>query len=343
MPRSWAPWVVALAPCVIAACAPAPPQRPPAPEAQPPRRDPVTTSQAPPAASSAARARTSPPCEQLEREARATLRPYFDEHRRAFGEFDGRAFARDLCWPDPRGAWALSPVEVKVEPSRVVRLPFPHDSQPAVSGTMRLVRASADGARAATDAMPIAFPDTWRFDWSGDGVDEIAVPRAGDAFPSLDVWTATARGVERYAPAQIVAARAVEDVDGDGRPDLLFTAPYDGKVASADGMDVAQAWSHEQGGFWLVAHSRADGTFSTDDEVARAFARRGCALADQRGSDAISGELGVGLRVRCARLRGETRREAEAIIARACKRREDCLDLPMLRAWAAATPPLSIR
>ena len=72
--------------------------------------------------------------------------------------------------------------------------------------------------------------------------------------------------IVRYAPTAKMAIWNLEDVDGDGRPDLRTAFPYSSSRGGS-----TPVFSPD-----LVAHSLPDGTFSISDAVATAAMRKVC-------------------------------------------------------------------
>lgn len=317
---------------------------PVAPPSTPP---PAAASSTPAPSVSAPRFIVKPtPCEIIGSEQRKALSAFFDEHRRALGQIDPRDFLRETCWADAKGAWGLSFTSVTVVPSRVIKIPFPRDSTPDATGTMTVVRLSIDGTRATSAPRPLFFARAKPFDWNGDGVAELPMPTAERDLSDLEVLTATPAGVVPYEPAKGVRAREVQDVDGDERPDLMYTHPYDGNFAILEGIDTGRVVGMDDGGFWLAAHSRPDGSFSRDDDAAIAFAKKGCPDGDfDEKFEDPSGErsLSIARQVRCARLWGKSQKVVDTFLDKHCKPKNPCADLKMLRAWAAATPPITLK
>lgn len=289
----------------------------------------------------------------MTRAQRVALRAYFDEERRVAGEFDDRAFVRDHCWEDAEGAWALSYGDVKVTPSHVEQTPFAHDTPAAVTGTMRLVRVGRDGKQRASAPRSLYFPTAHVFDWNGDGVAELAMPTDIADLAPIEIWTAVAGSPAPYAPAAGLSVRTVHDVDADGRPDLLFTSPYDGTLTVDGEVDVARLEGPESGGFWLAAHARADGTFSVDDDAAVAFAKKGCPTDGfdepvPRDPGGMEASMRRARLTRCARLWGKPARDIDALLDKECPKKPKkkdgaCPEREMLRRWVAAKPPLLLK
>lgn len=101
-----------------------------------------------------------------------------------------------------------------------------------------------------------------------DGLPELILPiysheHANSGFISYTAWTRKGARLEAYAPAKNLPIVGFTDGDGDGRLDLVLT---DGSGLDQSGVD-----SSRREETWSLAHSLKDGTFSTTDEVAKAF------------------------------------------------------------------------
>jgi hypothetical protein len=139
------------------------------------------------------------------------------------------------------------------------------------------------------------------------------------------------------------------DVDGDGRLDGI----------SAAVVHEHTAWWHELGfkRVPLLSHQKSDGTFSTDDAVALAFARKTCPARPKdlvvKRRDGTIDDAESSLHIECARLWGVKVTEIERAIAQACPheptdeerrdakpRRGVCYFTDVLRRIAAETRPL---
>jgi hypothetical protein len=79
--------------------------------------------------------------------------------------------------------------------------------------------------------------------------------------------------IESYAPAKGIEIADVQDVDGDGRFDLLSPGPYN-RVTQAS----ALGGTFPAFGGALVMHTLPDGTFSATDAVAKDFLKKECPL-----------------------------------------------------------------
>ncbi len=108
------------------------------------------------------------------------------------------------------------------------------------------------------------------FDYDGDGRSELLLPvrqyeHASEGPRRLWVLTVTDDGrIVEYAP-QLKSIVWAEDVDGDGRPDLMLD-PDD----TLTNTDYPTHSSVVRDG-WRLAHSLPNGSFSTTDSVASSF------------------------------------------------------------------------
>lgn len=292
-------------------------------------------------------------CERIGKEQRAIVKPFLDENRRLFGESDGRSIVGNLCWEDAKGAWAIVIESLTVQPGVFQRIPMPYQGQPSATATYAVVRVDAAGKRTKTAPMPLSWPPSpgIAFDADGDGVAELAYPKGAEGnYATLAIWTLGKDGsVVTYAPADGIGARAVADIDGDGRMDLLYTDPFSGVIQTFSLMDVSSMAPPDGGGYWLMAHGKPDGTFSRDDDAARAYAKGACSdgeLPKPAKDEAIeqrSMELAMG--IRCARLWGKDTKTMEAAIKRHCRgqKKNQCPNEELFRSWARATPPLLLK
>ncbi len=203
---------------------------------------------------------------------------------------------------------------------------------------VKLVRRDAFGLVAsspgpifhlATDGVPgyaFSFEDARLRnlgDWDGDGSDEMLVVDAGHdheggSHGSATVWTFASGALARYAPASKIAIDGAEDIDGDGKVNLLTRGPY-GSVL-AEGYD----W-YSVGPVFFAEHVAAGGSLSSNDAASRAFTARKCVTAAEKNE-----------RIVCERMRGKT--EA-AVLADSKKAGDSETWIPAL---AAIAPPYRI-
>jgi hypothetical protein len=130
----------------------------------------------------------------------------------------------------------------------------------------------------------------------------------------------------------------LEDIDGDGRPDLIYR-PY----RTAEDLEAECPEAHEGGahdpfvhGPEFAAHALPQGGFSTVDDKARDYARRAC---PQRPRGAVGGDG-----VLCARLWGV---QAKVVLRehfgdRPCTGCEDCATRRRTTSWVERQPPVHL-
>jgi hypothetical protein len=114
------------------------------------------------------------------------------------------------------------------------------------------------------------------FDFDNDGEPElyVEVREEGDeGHRALENGLVTYDGsaVRLYEPAAGFDIEALEDVDGDGRPDLHILANYRETIAGC-WTGFPGAWPEPM----FVAHARADGSFQVSDAEALAYAKSWC-------------------------------------------------------------------
>ncbi|HEU4411361.1 MAG TPA: hypothetical protein VFS43_39285, partial [Polyangiaceae bacterium] len=149
-----------------------------------------------------------------------------------------------------------------------------------------------------------------------DGEPELFLRRVGREHegPSNDAaLLLTTRGdVARPMPSAPPKIDALDDVDRDGRPDLVYY-PYSTVRGSCAGFDSSSF------GPAFLAHSLPGGAFSTTDAVARAYVARACPTGPERDAEADDDAPPRAPPELCARLRGASEAEALAVLARDCK------------------------
>lgn len=244
------------------------------------------------------------------------------------------------------GEWAIVHRDARGRQSEV----RPHVLPPDLSEP-RNVNYSASPCYSMLD-----IPEPTAFDYNNDGVPELVAPIAYRPAEEAsiyggNIWTVIDGQIAPYAPAGGVVVHAVRDVDTDGRPDLVIHGPYTSLSTSC-----ASSFSLTALGPPLLAHSLADGTFSTDDEVALAFARASCpgpptSIVERHDEGSVDSDR-TGNAVVCARLWGA---ETSALVAQL--RREcavpshvardnpcsECMESSFFEVWASTEPPLRLR
>jgi len=303
------------------------------------------------------------------------------ENRDALGALAGKGessaiveFANALhhslrCVETPRGAWGLTIGAltatgdaiggrwsiVHVDPAGKRVSVFP-DATFAVGG---------GGQESVTQNQNLEWSGTMRivpaapvlFDFDGDGSPEAVVvvridvvQESGNSVRVLRgrVWTAREGKVTLYGPARELIVEEIQDVDGDGRPDIITHVPYADTTTIQCGSEDA----YPVYGPILLAHSLADGTFARADTQAVLFAKRACAilpspaLVDERDRPQIIDFATSARNIACARLWGSDKGALVSEIAARCHPINECStcdDKAMLERWANMDPPLRIR
>jgi hypothetical protein len=140
------------------------------------------------------------------------------------------------------------------------------------------------------------------YDDDGDGTPEVLVEHdEGSRETSREMFTVRGGLVRTYTPSHALPPfDDVTDADHDGRPDFVLRSPW--HLASH-----CEVSNTRHVGPPVLAHALPDGSFSTSDEVARAWTLARCARTSPEapeGPDVLD--------VACARLRGTS---AERLVA----------------------------
>lgn len=279
-----------------------------------------------------------------------------------------------FCHASPRGTWSVEAESLRRwRPAGSVDTEISHD----YAGRWALVFTTPDGRRAvahpepdprgtynadATNIIVVSglvgiIPRRFAsFDYDGDGIPEVASVIAthqheAPHYARAQVWTVRDGHAVSYAPAQGIAAVDVEDVDEDGRPDLITHLGYE-----AESGGRGSGFGYHLVGPRFAAHATAAGAFATDDPAAIAAARRAC--PPRTGSVIVRVEGGSGVRdvetaqaIVCARLRGAPSEPIVREVRRACAPRRDppgaepramCDNPEILIEWARRAPPLRL-
>jgi hypothetical protein len=151
-----------------------------------------------------------------------------------------------------------------------------------------------------------------------------------------------------YAPAANILVEGLLDADGDGITDLSTYGPFDHV-----GEWCGSGFGYRIAGPLLLAHGLPDGTFSMNDAVAVAHAKKECPKSPARIVVKGSEDKPVtnARNVACLRLWGASVASVEARVERECPTPAEeqnckpgvCSDNEMLLLWAKKTPPLTIR
>lgn len=210
-----------------------------------------------------------------------------------------------LCVGTTAGAWFI----------RLERFEAPRDGDGALSVFGALTWQPAPGPSRAGERLTlerrgdygsVSYALVPAADYDGDGTPEVILRRdewddESGTDRAYKVYTLRGGEVRPYAPtSELWDIGGVVDADRDGRPDLVRASPW--RRSGACGY---MGSTFEGPG--LLAHSLPDGTFSTTDEVARAWTLSRC-VRDHGPAPALPDVLDVA----CARLRGAS---AESVIA----------------------------
>jgi hypothetical protein len=253
---------------------------------------------------------------------------------------------RLLCASTGRFAWA-----VRVDPP----------AAPGSSVRQVVIFSSADGAHgraestlAKVDWPPVLGRHTMMFDLDNDGVPEFFAPVPANIRtyePASRIFVTFKKGaISPYPTGAGYLVDRVADLDGDGRPDLRVRFELGKRTVCQPGEDEPLRVE-------LVAHGLKDGTFTLDDPMTWADAKRHCPAMPAPDAILVASappapdprDLSMAY-VSCSRLRGKP---ADAVIAElyaACKDSADagkcggpCRHLADAIAVARFTPPLQLR
>lgn len=210
---------------------------------------------------------------------------------------------------------------------------------------------------------PLRLLQVVTHDWDGDGEPELFLRRsraflacgreAAATDDRSDVWMFRDNEVRRHEAAMRVSGEvgplAVQDENGDGRPDLRVEGPFRAVVGLACGAPGGAAVL--AGPPWL-ALAQPGGGFSLEDAAAQAAHRKECP-APPAALVVPSGKEGFALaatarNVACARAWGESaeklRGELEAGRGQLCRGEPGpCAALEELKRWAGLAPPVRLR
>lgn len=213
------------------------------------------------------------------------------------------------CVASPGGVWSVQFKTFTVargdEPSITLRAEVVW--RPTTGAAARPAQFTLRSNSYAWETLSIAATG----DYDGDGVPEVFVRTDGDEMEgagslTIKLYTARDGQARPYANAERFE-RIVEvtDADRDGRDDLVLPSPW--TITDSCGLEGI---THD--GPRVLAHALADGTFSTTDDVARAWAVRGCVRERHQDEDAYADVIDVA----CARIRGASAEQTVAALAR---------------------------
>lgn len=163
------------------------------------------------------------------------------------------------------------------------------------------------------------------FDWNGDGIEEAAVytsvwEHEGSSLETIRIWTIEDDELIPYPNQPDIFVKAIDDVDQDGRPDIITFEPYLNWAPGA----LNDYLIH---GPPLLHHSLQDGTFTADDATAKRFIECSCpgfanpkVLAVKlRGFNQWDLDEQLPLLVACAHIAGLGVDEILTVITEKCK------------------------
>jgi len=175
--------------------------------------------------------------------------------------------------------------------------------------------------------MGLGIAGTRFFDFDGNGEDEVYVNPLSNALGgtkggALLAWKGGKIGV--YEPASSFRIHALEDVDADGRPDLVLdtfkTTYVDEKLARVPATTLRG-----------LAHSLPDGSFSTKDAVAAGYVQKQCPTPPKFEA---GGVVTDGDTIACALFWGAAAKDLEPLLAKSP---------PWTRDLAKEKPPVVLR
>ncbi|WP_394823764.1 FG-GAP repeat domain-containing protein [Pendulispora albinea] len=221
------------------------------------------------------------------------------------------------------GIWAMVPSGVR-----------PKDASAEIEVLWDVVYVSAKGERMALPQPPFVssvdrsldLEQPTVFDFDGDGQDEVLLTgsswvRDGASSPYGRMWTLKGgKKIEPYARAPEFGS--VEDIDDDGRPDLLTNGPY--VLEASPTLAACGVTERRIAGPLLVLHSLPDGSFAAADDHAMAYAKKACParpksiLTSASGDAAAPGADSVDT-VACARLWGMSEADLTALVNKECR------------------------
>ena len=164
------------------------------------------------------------------------------------------------------------------------------------------------------------------FDYDGDGESEVFVSGVpiglgADEYHGQEwheVWTFRGGEWKPYPVTNDFAIQEAVDVDEDGRPDFRSRGPYE-RIQTLSGMAGSMSRAVDP---LFVVHSRRDGTFRANDDVARAAVAAEC-QSTRLDLTADAGDLDVNdismTAFVCARLEGASAAEIKRALKPHCK------------------------
>lgn len=163
------------------------------------------------------------------------------------------------------------------------------------------------------------------FDFDGNGEDEVFVSTQTMATKDEgSIWAYKGGKIVVYEPSASFKIHALDDLDGDGRPDLVldtFRTTHDDENGIRSAATTLRA----------LAHSLPDGSFSTKDAVAAGYVQKECPAAPKFEA---GGVVTDGDTIACALFWGATAKDLESLLAKSP---------PWTRELAKEKPPVVLR
>ena len=263
----------------------------------------------------------------------------------------------ESCMPDPdlsgtacesteKGTWGF-----RVDEVRRISQPFPGELCGDFGYLVKLMHLDDKGAEVAeipsaylfqiSDAgitfkytvtsgfFGIRITDTRFFDFDGDGEDEVFVAThigtkdlTHEAEGVLLAWKGGKIGP--YEPAASLKIHALDDIDADGRPDLVLDTFKTTQPDDKGGRNPATTLR-------ALAHSLPDGSFSTKDAVAAGYVQKQCPTPPkfEAGGVVTNGDT-----IACALFWGASAKDLEPLLAKSP---------PWTRDLSKEKPPVVLR
>lgn len=363
MPKAprWSSSLAVVLPLVVVACSGAPP----APQAVAPPV-PASSSAPPPPASSAPPRRTA--CERAAEATKALSLAIPPEAKTR--EADVRAelakLVQDLpkCMPFGEGAWAFVPT------SAAFLCGTPSCSPEDIFSDLLVVNVdlvlfdpSGSTLRKSNFSLESGIPmhktlEAKAFDYDGDGTPEVTIltrARPHEAREEVEGEMLTKKDgeIRRYAPSEDFDFIGMRDVDGDGRDDLDIGSAFEGEITPC-GLDG----THITVGPHRFAHSKKDGTFTLEDDVAKAQMRAACPEKPKTLVPRVKGGIDndkLRMNLLCSSVWGVPAKTLVAELKKSCKpmpKKGDecsfegvlpgCVNVELLETWAIVDPEVRL-
>ena len=280
-------------------------------------------------------------------------------HAGSFGE-EGRRIFSECVRTKSGGAWGLGVQDLKEEQHGYSAVAFAiHVDKTGAKASMALPGQSprtATRSFAAHDSDRVVFNSTTVFDFDGDGEEELIIvghdqTKEGPKDPIGQIVSFKGGQVAMYPIGQYPFFRTT-DADNDGRPDLVTYGPYRSRIpARCNGQaSVAQ-------GPAMLLHSKADGTFVKDDQVALNFAKQACekpGFTVARDDEKRVDDEQTFVNIACARMWGMPIAQANQAVASQCNvlvGDSACKDSALkvcvypneMKAWIGVLPPIALK